>query len=419
MLSNFKNKKILILGIGEEGIDNLSFFKDNVAYKKIGVADLLPYKELSMKAKEHLREGVELHLGDDYLLAVKEYDVIVKSPGVPSSLINLKEGQKLTSQSDIFLSLCKGNTIGVTGTKGKSTTSLLFYNLLLEAGYSTELIGNIGTPALSFLSGKDSGKTFVYELSSFQLETVTASPRIAVILNVFADHLDRHESLDNYIAAKEKVTSFQSENDYLLYNENDKRVKEIAKKSKANKIPFTLSKKRKRIPIAVDPLYKLAELMKIDPRLINKVVEDFKGLPHRMEYLGKYKGIDFYNDSAATIPEATKSAIENIENVQTVIMGGVDKGGEYAKLLAKIRENRNIRNIVIFKGTPEDFVAAPELSEKLIFPAADMKEAVQHCFNNTGQGSACILSPGFASFNMFRNYKERGESFKNNVRNYK
>jgi len=415
LISNLHKKNILVLGIGEEGLDSLLFLKNNVAYKKIGVADKLPFEEINTKYKKHLQQGVELHFGENYLSAIKNYDVIVKSPGVPLHLLKLNnKNQILTSQSDLFLTNCKGSVIGVTGTKGKSTTSLLIYNILAAAGKTVYLIGNIGNPALSRLQENKRENYFIYELSSFQLETVKSSPHIAVFLNVFVDHLDQHKTFKEYLAAKEKITVFQKEKDYLIYNQKDEKVVEIAKNSRAQKIPFSFNEKRERIPVFIDPVLEVAKILKIDEKEVEKAFSDFQGLPHREEYIGNYRGIYFYNDSAATIPEATIHAIDNLKGVQTIILGGSEKGADIKSLIEKIKES-STQNIIIFKGTPSELTEEIKKTSKTVFLASNMEEAVRCCFDNTDEGKKCLLSPGFASFNMFKNYKERGELFKKYV----
>ncbi len=415
LLSKFHKKKILILGVGEEGLDSLSFFKQNIDYAELGVADILLLEEFGPKTKQALEGNVNLHLGKSYLAAVKKYDVIVKSPGIPFSLVKINKNQLLTSQSDIFLSNCKGGVIGITGTKGKSTTAHFINNLLRNAGFSVQLVGNIGMPALSFLKGAKREDFFIYELSSFQLMTIKKSPQVAIILNIFKDHLDNHSSFEEYVEAKAKITQFQREKDFLIYDKNNEYVKKIAENSIAKKIPFDSTKREEGIMVSVGPILCLTELLKIKKDIYKKTLSEFSGLPHRTEFLGKYQGISFYNDSASTIPEATINAINSLKNIQTLIVGGVDKGGDYPKLIDALRES-DIQNVVIFKGSPKDFEKDIAELGKIVFYAGDMREAVQYCFNNTTKEKTCLLSPGFASFNMFKNYKERGELFKKYVR---
>ncbi len=409
LISELHKKKILVLGLGEEGIDSLLFCKKNISYSKLGVADILPYEKINVKKRKHLTEDIDLYLGKDYLSATKKYDVVIKSPGVPLSAIKKRDG--VTSQSDIFLVNCKGRVIGITGTKGKSTTSTILNETLCSAGFRSHLVGNIGKPALSYLGTEKKEDVFVYELSSFQLQTVSKSPSIAILLNIFVDHLDYHQDFQEYVDAKRKITLFQKSRDFFIYNKEDKWAKKIAEETVAKKIAFSPDD-------SLNPILSVMEILGIEEHFLRSVVRSFKGLPHRVEYFGNYRGISFYNDSAATIPEATIRAIKDVKNVQTIILGGSDKGVDVSALLDTVKSS-DIQNIVFFKGSTKKIKEGLKKSGKVIFPAGSMKEAVEHCFQNTDRGKTCLLSPGFASFNMFKNYQERGELFKKYVRLYK
>jgi UDP-N-acetylmuramoyl-L-alanine---L-glutamate ligase len=409
-ITDLNNKKILILGFGEEGIDTLFFLKKKVKYSLIGVADSCSFSDLDIKAKSFLDENIEKHFGKKYLSSLANYDIVIKSPGVPLRLLKKNKNQIITSQSDLFLSNCKSKVIGVTGTKGKSTACLLLFETLKNAKKNVEIIGNIGRPALSYLLREKGIDYFIYELSSFQLQTISKSPDIALLLNIFQDHLDKHKSFKEYVESKEKITTFQNKKNYFIYNEDDQLVKEIAEKTLAEKIPFSFKSSE-------DAVLKVLELLNIDEKILKKTLTNFKGLPHRTEYVGKYKGIYFYNDSAATIPEATIRAIDSVKDVQTIILGGSEKGAKIDCLVDKIKKSK-IQNIVIFKGTDKKLQTMIK-SSKIIFLASNMEDAVSYCFKNTDHEKTCLLSPGFASFNMFKNYKDRGEQFKKYVLEYK
>ncbi len=411
LISQLHKKKILILGIGNEGLDNLVFIKKNISYRKLGVADMLTFDALPIRAKRNLNKDINFHFGERYLKSLSDYDVIVKSPGVPFSIINKTNQKKITSQSEIFLNNCRTKVIGVTGTKGKSTVSSLLHETILMSGKNSELVGNIGSPALSFLLDDKKRDFFVYELSSFQLQTISKGPFVAVLLNIFKDHLDKHKNFNEYIRAKEKITTKQTNKDYFIYNKGDKIALKIAKKTVAEKIPFSFTSSESAVR-------EIVRVLNIEEKYLKKVLEKFKGLPHRQEYFGNFKGVEFYNDSASTIPEATIKAIDEIKNTQTIIIGGLDKGGDFSNFIKALKESQ-IQNIIIFKGTRKDIVMKLQKSKKVIFFASNMREAVKQSINNTDKGKACVLSPGFASFNMFRNYKERGDLFKKYVEELK
>jgi UDP-N-acetylmuramoylalanine--D-glutamate ligase len=417
-LSDLQNKKILILGLGSEGMDNLIFFQKNISCKLLGIADACSFDSLDKKQQQKIQKGVNLHFGKNYLSAIKKYDVIVKSPGIPMSLIKITKNQIVTSQTDLFLSNYKGVVIGVTGTKGKSTTSLILHKVLENSGFKSYLIGNIGTPVLSLLKKSKKDDIYIYELSSFQLETTTESPHISIFLNLFIDHLDKHKNFNEYLSAKSKITLFQKEGDFFIYNIDDKNINKIAKKTKAKKIPFSPNKRQKGIATPLDPIFIVAKILKIKKEIIKKVLSEFKGLPHRTEFVRKHNNVDFYDDSASTIPEATIRAVKDLKKVQSLILGGTDKGADISEML-KFLQKSDVLNIAIFEGSKPIIEEKMKKAGKNIFIASSMKDAVSFCFQNTKKGKICLLSPAFASFNIFKNYKDRGEQFKKCVNEIK
>jgi len=260
-LEELKSRRILILGLGKEGMDNFKFLRRLFPNKVLGLADRLNIAEglkvLTPKATTRRVASIKFHLGKDYLKSLKQYDIIVKSPGVPIHLPEveraLKQG-KIISQTEIFFENCQGIIIGITGTKGKSTTTALIYQILKEGLKQTfnrvNLIGNIGQPVLSYLGNPfdklkaraKENDIFVYELSCHQLYNLkkpagrqVGVPHIAVLLNIYPEHLDYYKNFKEYIQAKANITRWQTKNDYLIFNSQDKIVREIAKKSKAKK----------------------------------------------------------------------------------------------------------------------------------------------------------------------------------------
>ncbi len=405
-----EKSNILVLGYGKEGKETLSFLRDKFPKKVIGIAD-----ERDNIVVNDAR--VRTHFGKNYLKSISRYDIIIKSPGIPS--VKLKPHRKkkiITSQTDIFLNLTKGTIIGITGTKGKSAVASATYKILKEnLKEDVHLIGNIGVPALSFLEKKG---VFVFELSSFQLEEISKSPHIAVILNIYKDHLDNHESFHDYLNAKKNITLNQKESDFLIYNSKDPQVESISKISKAKPIPFNPQEKIKDSVVYFEPVLKIAEIFEISEDNVKRKLRSFRPLPHRLEYIGEFEKIKFYNDSAATIPEATVSAIKNLEeSLDTLIVGGKDKGVNYSNL-AEIISRSKIKNLILFPETGEKIRRELERKEGQIrfFPVNSMKEAVKTAFKETGKGKICLLSPASSSFNMFENYKERGNIFKEEIK---
>lgn len=415
-LKDLKDKSILVLGLGREGQATLKFLKKHFPKKKIGTSDK--------------------NDGASYLDKIKNYDVIIKSPGIPI-LPEIKkaqdEGKIITSSTAIFLKKCLGKIIGVTGTKGKSTTASLIYEVLKKGGLNVYLIGNIGTPALEFLKKDSKDTIFVYEMSSFQLEDLDVSPHIAVITNIYPEHLDHHGNFMQYSQSKNNISKYQKPNDYLIYNQDVPELKVIAQQSLAQKIPF--SKKDKKIVedlvhkdaipllgafnlLNIIPAILIGRLFKIPDEKIEAAIINFAPLPHRLEFVTETGGIRFYNDSLSTIPQATLEALSALgKNVQTLIAGGYDRGIDYG-ILGKAIVKSQIKNLILFPTTGKKIWQAARNSDKSLesrvkkFDVDNMKDAVDLAFKNTDPGKIVLLSPASTSFNLFRDYEDRGNQFK-------
>ena len=446
-LKVLKNKKVLILGFGREGMDNFKFLRSLFPNKILGVGDRLEIKSLPKKAKklihyEKCSRRVRLHLGKNYLDALKNYDVIIKSPGIPPRILKpfLKKRQGITSQTEIFLENCLGKIIGVTGTKGKSTTASLIYRILKDGGIKVHLIGNIGKPVLQLLFSATPKDVYVYELSSHQLLNLKKSPQIAVFLNIYPEHLDYYKNFKEYVRAKANITRYQTKKDYLIFNSRDKIVREIAEESKARKIPLNRYLKReikqKDVPLIGDfnlqnlaAAVEIGKIFGISERDIIGAIKKFKPLSHRLEFVGKFCGIKFYNDSLSTIPEATIVAIDTLKkNLQTIILGGLDRGQSFERLAKKILESK-IETVILFPTTGEKIWRGilqqlqdkfSKRAKKKILPqyffVNNMKEAVKLAYKFTQSEKVCLLSPAAASFNLFKDYRERGNLFKKQVK---
>ncbi|MDP2735336.1 MAG: Mur ligase family protein [bacterium] len=415
-LEELKGKKILILGFAREGRDVLRFLRKRFPNKVIGIAD----------AKESLPglpgKKIRLHLGKEYLKAMRAYDVIVRSPGIPVRKLKpfLSKKQQLTSETDLFFSLCQGTIVGVTGTKGKSTTASLIFEILKKGGKKAKLVGNIGRPALGFLSGQDADGIFVFELSSFQLEDMQQSPHVAVFLNLYQEHLDHHGSFEAYRKAKANIALHQGPTDFLVYSKGDKEVARIAERSRAQKIPFSRARGKKGDPFlaAQEPAVLVGKLFGVPPRAIKEAVRKFKPLPHRLEYIGTKKGICFVNDSLATIPEATIGALDLTgKQTATLIAGGFDRGVDAGKLARRI-EKSGITTLILFPDTGAKILRSLKKKPRNVFEVSAMKEAVRLAFEHTPKGKTCLLSPAASSFNLFKDYQDRGEQFKKYVKLY-
>ena len=448
MLDELKNKRILILGFGQEGQDTYKFLKKLFPNKVLGIGDRNEkvgrdgqFSNLSKKDKY-----IKWHLGKDYLKVIKDYDVVIKSPGIPFKILPKTAHKKITSQTKIFFENCQGTIIGVAGTKGKGTTSSLIYQILKQGGFKTHLIGNIGKPALSFLLENKKDNIFVYELSSFQLMDLEKSPQIAVLLNNYPDHLDWHKNFQEYVEANANITKYQNKNDILIYSAQDKITKKIANKSKAKKIPIPFYSKFKEISNEligklhienINAAIIVGQFFKVSKKNIILAIKNFKSLPHRLEMVGTYQGITFYDDSISTIPETAINALNFLGNkVQTIILGGSDKGSDYKNLAKRILKS-NIKNIILFPTTGEQIwqeinkISGDSLSANFVKKSmktsfsssrcaslAYMKEAVRLAYLKTNKGKICLLSPASASFGLFENYSQRGNLYKLYVKKY-
>lgn len=397
-------KSILILGFGREGKATYEFIKKYVKYTSLGIAD-----------KNEIKAPEKVYFGDNYLEAVKGYDIVIKSPGIP--FFGMEDEESIvTSQTEMLLKANRENVIGITGTKGKSTTTTLIYNILSQAGIDVRLIGNIGVPPFSCLEDINDDTTLVCEMSSHQLENLNVSPHIAVILNIFEEHLDHYKSYEDYQLAKVNIFRHQNENDVVVYNKENELVKNyIEKFAKGKKLAFPydydvetklIGEHNKKNVMAARLV---AHEIGISEDEISKTVKDFSGLAHRLEFVGEFNGIKYYNDSISTIPEATINAIESLKDVDTVIIGGLDRGIHYDDFATYLM-NCKVRNIILAYDTGKRIYSKMNPNRAIL--VKDLEEAVNLAKEVTENGKVCLLSPAAASYGYFKNFEERGNKFK-------
>jgi len=417
MLEQLEKKSILVLGFGREGQDTFLFLRKLFPNKILGIADKKDLKLQTVKFK-----NIKTHFGKNYLASLKEYDTVIKSPGIPFKLLPESQLKKVITQTDIFFDNCPGKIIGITGTKGKSTTAALIYRILKTGGVRAHLAGNIGKPVLRTLFSAAKKDVYVYELSSHQLYNLKKSPHIAVFLNVYPEHLDYYKNLKEYAAAKANITIHQKKGDYLIFNSENKIVKEIAKKSKARKISI----RGKYYALDINAAREVGKIFYIQKKFISKAIKEFKTLSHRLEFVGRFRGIEFYNDSLSTIPETLIEALDFLGNsVQTLILGGFDRGLDFKNLIEKILGSR-IKTLIFFPTTGERIFkelqsASSSLPQKQIpdhFFVKNMEVAVRIAYTKTKNGKICLLSPASPSFGLFQNYRDRGNQFKKYVKKY-
>lgn len=417
-----KDKSILILGYGREGKSALEFVQAN-----------LPDANYAVASQEELQiDNVHTYWGDDYLDACKEYDVVIKSPGVViKDFLDDEQKAKITSLTDLFVRFSKNPIIGITGTKGKSTTSSLIYHILHNSNRDSILVGNIGKPCFDVIDDINPETIIVFEMSSHQLEFIQASPHIALLLNIYEEHFDHYTTPEGYFEAKKNIFRHQGPDDVLIYGD----IFQHASHEEIDALPMRkiniyhdINIPRKSIKtnlIGEHNYYDIlaaaaaCEACGVTEDEILKAVESFHGLPHRLEYVGVFKGIKFYNDSIATAQEAVVNAIKAIGNVDTIILGGMDRGLDYHVLVEFIRTTA-IRNVLLLPNTVESFERifneAPH--SQVLMPVENMEAAVKTAFQVTAEGHTCLLSPAAASYGFYKNFEERGKDFCRLVQEY-
>ena len=434
-----KQKKILILGLGMEGLSTYFFLKKRFPDKVLTLADRFKFdelpKELQLLPKKDKK--IKFKLGRGYLRGVSGFGMVFVSPGISDSILEMVRGAQtiVSTNLELFFELCRGKIIGVTGTKGKSTTTSLIYRVLKQGGLDVRIAGNIGEPALSFLEKVKSDTIFVLELSSYQLMRLYKSPNIAVIQNIVPEHLDYHGSFAKYVKAKENIVKFQNKKDYVIYNSKSIIATKIAQKSPGKKIPFndfTNEIEESIIPIVSIPLKGKFNLQNVLPAIligrmfdvpdkkIAKAIKSFKPLEHRLEYVAVVNGVEYYNDSLSTIPESAIAAMDSFPGkYKILILGGYDRGLDFSNLAKKIKQEK-IRGIILFPTTGERIWQdiKKEFKDKnlpLHLFTDKIRKAIGAVHEWSKKGDVVLLSPASPSFSMFKNYKDRGDQFKKEV----
>jgi len=422
-----KNKKIAILGWGIDTQDVVPYLLKNGA--QITVFDQA--QNLNTKYTHEINWLLEKdNFGD-----LSKFDLIIRSPGVyryrPEIIAAEKAGVEISSKIKLFFDLCPGKIIGVTGTKGKGTTSTLIYEILKNAEKKVFLGGNIGSGIFSFLPELDTDSWIVLELSSFQLIDLTKSPHISVVLMTTVEHLNWHVSPQEYIDAKKNIVSHQTKSDYAIVNNDYPNSVEIGKVATGQVIWIsrdTLSNlqnsdigligphNRENVAAALT----VAHVIGVSEEIIRSTIKNFKGLEHRLEKVGTVNGVTFYNDSFSTTPETTIAAINAFSEPIIIIVGGSDKGSDYTELGKLLASRSNIKAVILIglmSRKIEDAIlsAKKSMSTKIVQGCKNMSEIVQKAYNIASEGDVVVLSPGAASFDMFKNYKNRGELFKEEV----
>lgn len=446
ILEKCRNKTVVILGFGKEGKSTLQLCKKLMPTQSFIIADKNP-----ASFQEYAGDGnLSFISGENYIDMISDADIIIKSPGIPMKDLAKYVGKiEITSQTDLFLMACSEQIIGITGTKGKSTTSTLLYHVVKSWNDNTIFVGNIGIPPFDMIQQINDQTTIICEFSSHQLELINKSPHIAVLLNIFQEHLDHYNSYADYQSAKFNIAAFQQKEDYFIYcidneaiNNNINKIEDKGRQipismgrtettgvfHEENKIILRSENTEELIMTADHPrklkgkhnLYNImaviavSRILQIPAGHIRDEIQKFQPLEHRMEYVGRFGNIDFYNDSISTIPESTIEAIKTIHDIDTIILGGYDRGIDY-QILADYILTTSIKNIFLLGEAGRRIESLllktddPDRNIAHVNAFADLKGLI--CLN-TKPGMACLLSPAASSYDMFANFEERGRAFK-------
>ena len=447
--NKIENKNVVILGFGREGQSTYKLIRKYFPEMPLTITDK---NENIIKEKNYHYndENLKFVLGKKYLKKLNDYDVILKTPGISLNHLNKPVAKKrLTSQSDIFLQAYSQQTIGITGTKGKSTTASLVHQIIKCHTDNTVLVGNIGIAPFDSINQIDKNTKIIFELSSHQLEHIRKSPHTGVLLNIFPEHLDHYNSFNDYKDTKFLITKYQVKNDYFIYNADDETIiKALDKYSSKKKnysfsliktpndgcfadeksIHFVKNNESQEFFSVTAPRFLKGEhnfknimaaiicckISGIPDDAILEGIRKFRGLQHRLEYVGNFKNIHFYNDSIATIPEATIEAARTIKNIDTIILGGYDRGLDY-KYLAEFLAGSSIRNLIFIGKAGErmkELIMNHNNNDQKYFSVENFNDAFKIIKNNTKTGKVCLLSPAAASYDIFRDFIERGEVYK-------
>ncbi len=392
IIKKLQGKSILIWGYGREGKSTENFLKTHCPEARVQVFE---------GKREEIRE--------------EDFDYIIKSPGIRMD----EDHPKYISQTEIFLEEYRDQVIGITGTKGKSTTSSMLYQVLQDcSGKQVILMGNIGLPCLDYFAEINEDTIVVFEMSCHQLAHTKISPHVAVFLNLYEEHLDYYDTLERYFLAKSNIGRYQKEEDFFLVGEN---VPEIPCAGQVTVLPYDFSSRYELQILGdhnqynADIVYRIAtQVYGCDGAKVRESMARFQGLPHRLQFVAEVKGVRYYDDSISTIPEAAIHAVQSIPKVGSIIIGGMDRGVDYTVLQEFMKNTPAVRFICAYEAGKRIWQEVKDCSN--VYLADDLTGAVALAGELTGEGEACVLSPAAASYGYFKNFEERGDVFRSLVK---
>ena len=428
ILSNLiKNKRVLVLGYGMEGRSSYKLLCEVGGFAELHIADVNPPKDVP---------DCKVISGAEYLDAIDDYDITFKSPGIALPRNHSEYKSKITSQTEVFLQAYRKQVIGITGTKGKSTVSSLLYHVLSKNNVPCIFAGNIGKPVFDIVSMIEPETTVVLELSCHQLDYCGFSPGAAVYLNLYQDHLDYYGTFEKYAATKKNIYLHQEQSDVLYCTEG------VKPGTQENRPPVFQSECVSKI-ITVDEtilpfksfdelqgvrlhgkhnlvnaafVYSIAKTYGVADDKFVSALQSYTPLRHRLEFVGKVNGVDYYDDSISTTVESAISAIEGISNASTILLGGMDRGIDYTKLINFLPDCKITNIVCMYESGKRVFELCKESvgfanKNKDLSYHEDIYKAVEYAKKVSQAGSACLLSPASASYGDFKNFEERGDVF--------
>jgi UDP-N-acetylmuramoylalanine--D-glutamate ligase len=442
-LMELNNKRVLVVGLGKSGVASALFLKEHGA--RVTVSDTKSGDELRNEIPVLLDHGITVETGGHGERTFRGQDLIVVSPGVPVDAPLLVQaramGEPVIGEIELAAQFLPGPIVAITGSNGKTTTTALAGEIMTAGGFPTLVGGNIGTPAISLAERAKPETVIVLEVSSFQLETIQRfRPKVAVVLNVTPDHLDRHRTFEVYVDAKARIFENQRPDDFAVLNADDTTCVAMAARTQAQVFWFSRQKEvqqgawvrdgniffrdgsgqREFMQVSEIPLkgaHNLENvlaavcagaLMGCAPEKIRQVVREFKAVEHRLEFVATIRGVDYYNDSKATNVDATIKALESFPANIHLILGGKDKGSDYSVLNDLLRQRvKRVYTIGAAAVKIESQIKGAE-----IVHAETLDNAIRRANAVAQPGDVVLLAPACASFDQFKNYEQRGKMFK-------